>query len=371
MKIVITGGDGFVGSHNAEFVLEKYEDSEVILVDNLSRAHGENYGYLKDKFGDRVTLLEEDVRHLDTIKDAFVDADRVYHMAAQVTMTKSIDDPVYDYEVNSTGTFNVLESMRLKCPDAPIVYCSTNKVYGDLLRVVRGNDGAIRLEKLDGDTDIEVKDNRYTYRDPDITGVIEEGFHVGPEAANCPYGASKMAGELWMKNFHDTYGMKTVRARMSCIYGTRQYGNEDQGWLSWFAIRAILGKNIVIYGDGMQVRDVLFCIDHARAFDLLATTPACYGEAFNLGGGPDNTLTLLDLIELIDEFTGKRSPVKYDAWRHGDQKVYISNIDKIKAVTGFVPEVKPREGVRQLLEWTGDNIDKIVDVSKEQVTRDL
>jgi CDP-paratose 2-epimerase len=370
MKVVISGGDGFIGSHNAEFVLEKYEDAEVTLIDDLSRAHGENYKYLSEKFGDRVTLLETDVRDLEAIKDAFVGADRVYHMAAQVTITKSIDDPVYDYSVNSTGTFNVLESMRLGCPDAPIVYCSTNKVYGDLLQFVPGENGEVHLKKLE-ESDIEIRDDRYAYKDPAITGITEEGFHVGPEAANCPYGASKMAGELWLKDFHDTYGMKTVRARMSCIYGTRQYGNEDQGWLSWFAIRAILGKNIVIYGDGMQVRDALFCTDQARAFDLLATTPACYGEAFNLGGGPDNTINLLELIELIDEYTGKRSPLKYSDWRHGDQKIYVSNIDKIKAVTGFVPEVDTREGVRRLVEWTADNIDRIVEVSQDIVTRDL
>nr|MDO8115660.1 GDP-mannose 4,6-dehydratase [Candidatus Sigynarchaeota archaeon] len=371
IKVLITGGDGFLGSQNAEFILEKYPDSEVVLIDDLSRANGENAKYLREKYKQRVTLVVQDVRNLEKIKDHFTDVDRVYHMAAQVTMTKSMDDPMFDYQVNSTGTMNVLEAVRLKCPEAPVVYCSTNKVYGDILAVRDIGKGNVRLEKIDQEKDIVPEKDRYVYADRFTRGVTEDGFHVGPEAANCPYGSSKMAGELWMKNYADSFGIKTVRARMSCIYGTRQFGNEDQGWLSWFTIRTLLGKNIVIYGDGMQVRDALFATDHARAFDLLATTQKCHGGAFNLGGGPENTISLKELLALIEAMTGKRSPVKYAGWRHGDQKVYISNIDKMKAFTGFVPQVTIREGLQRMIEWTQDNLKTIMRIAGDLVLRDL
>lgn len=367
MKFLITGGDGFLGSHNAEFLLEKYPGSDVVLIDNLSRTHGLNSSYLIGKYGKRVKLVVADVRELDDIKPFFKDVDRVYHMAAQVTMTDSLKNPVWDYHINSTGSMNVLESVRLMCPDAPVVYCSTNKVYGDIVRIESGP----KYRKFDQSRDFKPVGDRYAYADNSIKGVTEEGFHVGPEASNCPYGASKMAGELWMKNYHDSYGIKTVRARMSCIYGTRQFGCEDQGWLSWFAIRALLGKNVVFYGDGMQVRDALFCTDHARAFDLLASTKKCYGEAFNLGGGPENTVSLRELVGIIHDLTGKKSAILTADWRHGDQKVYVSDISKIKEFTGFVPRVTIRDGVKQLIGWTSEHLEDIKRVSGELVTRDL
>jgi len=252
MRFLITGGDGFLGSHNAEYLLEKYPHSEVILIDNLSRTHGYNSSYLINKYGSkRVKLVVADIRNLNDIRDHFKGVDRVYHMAAQVTMTQSLKRPLWDYDINSTGTMNVLESVRINCPDAPVVYCSTNKVYGDLLKI--NEDGSLR--KFDQDKDFVKNETRYVYADKSLKGVSENKFYVGPEAANCPYGSSKMAGELWMKNYHDSYGIKTVRARMSCIYGTRQFGIEDQGWLSWFVIRALLGKNIIFY-----VADIYFLI---------------------------------------------------------------------------------------------------------------
>ncbi|MBD3312062.1 NAD-dependent epimerase/dehydratase family protein, partial [archaeon] len=361
MRFLITGGDGFIGSHNAEYLLEEYPDSEVVIIDNLSRTQGLNSSYLINKFGkDRVKLAVADIRELSDIKQYFKDIDRVYHTAAQVAMTDSLDRPLWDYHINSTGTMNVLESVRKHCPEAPVIYCSTNKVYGDILKIVADN--GVKLAKFDQDNDFIKKGSRYVYADKGIKGVVENDFHVGPEAANCPYGSSKMAGELWMKNYHDSYGIKTVRARMSCIYGIRQFGCEDQGWLSWFTIRTLLDKNIVFYGDGMQVRDALFCTDHARAFDLMAKTPECYGEVFNLGGGPANTISLRELIDLIQDLTGKKSEIIYSDWRHGDQKVYVSDISKLKRLTGFNPEVSVKQGVKKLINWTRDNLDDIIRV---------
>ncbi len=368
MKILITGGDGFLGSHNAEYLLNKYPDSEVILLDNLSRTHGYNSSYLIKKYGNkRVKLVVADIRNLNDIKPHFKGVDRVYHMAAQVTMTDSLKRPLWDYNINSTGTMNVLESVRINCPDSPVVYCSTNKVYGDILEI----QDDFSLKKFNQDTDFIKKNERYVYANENLKGISENKFHVGPESANCPYGASKLAGELWMKNYYDSYGIKTVRARMSCIYGTRQFGMEDQGWLSWFVIRALLGKNIIFYGDGFQVRDVLYCTDHARAFDLLASTPKCYGEAFNLGGGPDNTISLVELVNLIEELSGKRSNILYSDWRHGDQKVYISDISKINEYTNFKPLVTVREGVSKLINWTKNHLNEIVNISGNIVTRTL
>jgi len=367
MNFLVTGGDGFVGSHNAEFLLKNYPESKVIIIDNLSRGCGLNSSYLINKYGkDRVKLVIADVRQFNDIKPYFKDVDRVYHMAAQVTMTDSLNRPLWDHNINSVGTINVLESVRLNCPEAPVIYCSTNKVYGDIIKIEDD-----RHRKFDQKNDYVVKENRYVYADHSLHGVTEEGFHVGPEAANCPYGSSKMAGELWMRNYFDSYGIKTVRARMSCIYGTRQFGCEDQGWLSWFAIRALLGKNIVFYGDGKQVRDALFCTDHSRAFDLLAKTPSCFGEAFNLGGGSKNTISLLELVDLINDLSGKKSKVLFSDWRHGDQRVYISDISKLKKFTGFIPEVNLRDGVKQLINWTKEHLNDIIRVSGEKVTREL
>ncbi len=358
MRILIVGGDGFVAFHNTKYLLERGIADEIILLDNQSRAGGRNISYLQTEFGeDKVINVKADIRDLSEIIPYFKDVDRVYHTAAQVTMTKSLENPVWDYGINSTGTINVLEAVRLKCSDAPVIYCSTNKVYGDIIKV--------DAHRKFNNSDYVVRNNKYTYSDELIEGITENGFHVGPEAANCPYGTSKMMGELSMRNYFDSYGIKTVRARMSCIYGTHQYGCEDQGWLSWFTIRTLLDEPITIFGDGMQVRDVLYGSDHARAFDLMAATPKCYGGAFNLGGGHDNTLSLLELLDLIEQFTGKRTDIKYSDWRHGDQRVYISDIMKLKEYTGWEPEVSVHDGVKKLIDWTAGNIKEIKKVISE------
>lgn len=334
-KIVITGGAGFIGSHLAERAAK--QAGRVVLVDNLSRTNY-NADFLQKRYYN-IEIVKADVRDIDSFKDAFKEADLVFHTAAQVTVTNSITDPRTDFDINALGTFNVCEAARLAKTKPAIVFCSTNKVYGDLVIPV-----------------VE-KEKRYVYKD--VVGVSED-YEVSPETANCPYGGTKIIAENILNYYYHTYGIPTVRARMSCVFGTRQFGNEDQGWLSWFAIRTLSKNPITIFGDGKQVRDVLFCTDHARAFFALAENiKKTRGKAFNLGGGPQNTLSLLELLDLIEKITGKRSEISYSDWRRGDQKVYISDITKIKQATGWKPEVSVEEGVRRLVEWTGEHLGEV------------
>lgn len=332
MKVVVTGGAGFIGSHLAELAFKKGYD--VTIIDNISRT-SYNLDYLKKNYP-KIDFVKADVRNIDTFKDSFKDADIIFHTAGQVAVTTSITDPRLDYDINSTGTFNVCEAARLSNTKPVIVFCSTNKVYGDL------------------EIPVVEKEKRYEYKS--IKGVSEK-FEVSPETSNCPYGCTKINAENILVSYYHTYGIPTVRARMSCIYGTRQFGIEDQGWISWFAIRTLLKKPLTIYGDGKQVRDILFVTDHANAFFKLAeNSKKTKGQAFNLGGGPENTISLIELLELLKELTGIKTEIKYDKPRQGDQKVYISDTSKIKEMVNWKPEVNVKEGVKRLVEWTKENI---------------
>jgi len=326
-RVLITGGGGFIGSHLAEYSLKK--GREVTVVDNLSRT-GYNIRYLKEKYP-KLKFIKGDVSNPKVFQGITDDVDLVYHCAAQVAVTTSLTNPRLDYETNADGTFNLCESLRKSKSDAPIVFCSTNKVYGDL-----------ELPVVEGKT-------RYKYKE--IVG-IDESY---PLETNCPYGGSKIMAEYILDTFYHSFGLKSVKARMSCIYGTRQFGNEDQGWIAWFTIAALLGKQIIIYGDGKQVRDVLYIADQNEAFELLAKKiNQTKGKGYNLGGGPENTTSLFELLDLIDELTGKRSKLKYDSWRMGDQKVYITDIKKIESL-GWKPKVDIKQGVEKLVEWTRAN----------------
>lgn len=371
MKVVITGGDGFLGCHNAEHVLRTYPESTVTVIDTLARARGENVAYLKQRYPGRVSLLEADVTDLDAIAPSFAGADRVYHMAAQVSVVESVRDPLRDYHVNSTGTMNVLEAVRTRCDGAAVVFCSSNKVYGDLIRVFHDPVTGPVLAPIDPARDITLLGDAYQFSGDLASGIAEDEFHVGPEAASTPYGSSKIAGETWMKDYHDTYGMRTVRARMSCVYGPRQFGTEEQGWVAWFVMRAIAGSNVVVYGDGHQARDLLHVSDQARAFDLLASTPACAGHAFNLGGGPSMVRSVSQVLDMVADLVGHRLPVRHEGWRHGDQKIFSSNIQKIRRFTGFEPVVTPAEGVRDLVGWARENLDLVTRVAGPALARAL
>jgi CDP-paratose 2-epimerase len=325
VKVLVTGGAGFIGSNLAERHLKKGD--EVVVVDDLSRTEY-NIRYLTDNYP-TLDFKKGDVADPLTFEGLLDDVDVVYHCAAQVAVTTSLTNPRLDYRTNAIGTFNLCEAIRESGSDPAVVFCSTNKVYGDL--------------------DLPVKKGRTRYSYSRIRG-IDESY---PMETNCPYGGSKIAAEWILDTYHHSFGLKVAKARMSCIYGTRQFGNEDQGWVAWFTIAAVTGKPITIYGDGKQVRDILFVSDQNAAFETMAKKiMKTNGRAYNLGGGTDYTTSLFELLDLNENITGKRSKMSFGDWRMGDQKVYISDTRKIKKELGWKPKVNVREGVKKIANWT-------------------
>jgi CDP-paratose 2-epimerase len=325
VRVLVTGGAGFIGSHLAEHHLGRGDD--VAVVDNLSRTDY-NINHLRESHPNLV-FRKGDVADPKTFKGLADGVDVVYHCAAQVAVTTSLENPRLDYDTNATGTFNLCDAVRNSDCDPAIVFCSTNKVYGDL------------------DLPVMEEDSRYVYGE--IEG-IDESY---PLESNCPYGGGKIIAEYILDTYKASYGLKVTKARMSCIYGTRQFGNEDQGWVAWFTIAAVCGKPITIYGDGKQVRDILYITDQNSAFEALAKNiKKTDGRAYNLGGGPKHTTSLYELLDLIEDVTGERSEVGYGDWRMGDQKVYVSDIKKIRNEVGWKPKVSVREGVTEIAEWT-------------------
>lgn len=339
MKILITGGTGFVGSHAAEYFANK--GNEVICYDNLSRGKllnknsidtKYNWNYLKNV--KNVELVKGDIRDFDELKQAAKDVDTIIHTAAQTAVTTSVIDPKTDFEINAMGTFNMLEVARANDVEK-VVYCSTNKVYGDNVNTI----------------DVIEKEKRYVFEDKFKNG-IPESFSTDI-CEHTPYGCSKFTGDIYCQDYGHLYGVQTGVFRMSCIYGTRQFGVEDQGWVAWFTIATILGKSITIYGDGKQVRDVLYVEDLVKAYDAFLNTNT--NGVFNTGGGVGNTVSLLELLDILEELAGKRSPVSFADWRPSDQKVYISDIRKANKKLNWVTEISPHEGVRSLVNWVKDN----------------
>jgi len=341
MKILVTGGAGFVGSHVAEHYAMK--GSEVIVLDNLSRVEilgksvGDslyNWNYLK-QYGN-VKLVKGDIRNFEQVKEAAKDVDAIIHAAAQVAVTTSITNPRIDFEINTLGTFNILEVARLE--DSSLIFTSTNKVYGE------------NVNKIP----VIEKETRYEYADPSFREGIPETFPIDLTRHN-PYGCSKLAADIYVQDYAYTYGLKTGVFRMSCIYGERQFGIEDQGWISWLTIASLTGKPITIYGDGKQVRDVLYVRDLIDAFDKFLNSSLKH-EVFNIGGGPKNTLSLLELLEILKRMSGLNPKISFAEWRPADQKVYISNINKAKTLLNWEVKKSPEDGVRRLVNWISNNI---------------
>ena len=336
--ILITGGAGFVGSNLAHRLLSN--GHRVRLLDNLSRTGVErNLRWLIETHGDLVDIEVPDVRNLSIIKQAVKDASQVFHFAAQVAVTSSLIDPIEDFEINARGTLNVLEAIRSRENPPPLVFTSTNKVYGNLT---------------------DLKFNKQGNRYAPLDGVIcERGINEDrPLDFHSPYGCSKGAADQYVTDYARTYRIPAVVFRMSCIYGPHQYGNEDQGWVAHFVIRSISGAPITIYGDGMQVRDILFIDDLVDAF-LLAQQhmKKLAGNAFNIGGGPTNSISLLELLDLLAELHGGDISVRFEDWRAADQRYYVADTSKFSGLTGWQPRVSVREGVRRLYEWirTGED----------------
>jgi CDP-paratose 2-epimerase len=289
--------------------------------------------WLHDRFPGRFEVEIGDIRDERAVRRVVEAADHIYHFAAQVAVTTSLTDPVSDFEVNARGTLNVLEAMRRSGSSASLIVTSTNKVYGAL-----------------DDVDLVKEGQRYTPANAQLreNGVSEAralDFHS-------PYGCSKGAADQYVLDYARSYGMAAIVFRMSCIYGPHQFGNEDQGWVAHFLIRARQGNAIVIYGDGCQVRDVLYVEDLLDALTLgCAKVQSLKGRAFNIGGGPRNTVSLLELIRQMEGRLGHRLEVEFGDWRQGDQRYYVTDTRRFESLTGWRPRTAPAEGLGRLDAW--------------------
>jgi CDP-paratose 2-epimerase len=330
-KILVTGGAGFVGSNLVNNLLHR--GCQVTVFDALLRRGTEhNLAWLREEHpGGRLRFIRGDVREFAAVRAACADADVIYHLAGQVAVTSSVEDPRTDYEINALGTFNVLEAARLSGRRPIVVFTSTNKVYGGM-----------------EDLAVVERTTRYEYRD--LPHGIPESQ---PLDFHSPYGCSKGAADQYVRDYGRIYGLPTAVFRMSCIYGPRQFGNEDQGWLAHFLIAALTGKPITIYGDGKQVRDILYVDDLVRAFRLaVEKIDAAAGQVFNIGGGPANTLAVWqEFRELLADLKGEKVPARFADWRPGDQPCYISDIRKVERCLGWRPQIDREMGIRRLWDW--------------------
>jgi CDP-paratose 2-epimerase len=330
--VMITGGAGFVGTNLADRLLR--QGKSVRIFDNLSRPGvEENLRWLQQTHGGGAGVIIADVRDQFAIRDGVLDASAVYHLAAQVAVTTSLVDPVTDFEINARGTVNLLEAMRALENPPPLLFTSTNKVYGGL-------------------EDVEMAERDTRYEPADLITRSKGISELRPLDFHSPYGCSKGAADQYVIDYARTMGLQAIVFRMSCIYGPHQFGNEDQGWVAHFLIKALRGETITLFGDGKQVRDILFVEDLVDAFlaamDRIDTVS---GQAFNIGGGPQNTTSLLELLDLIESVTGEAPKVQFQGWRPGDQRYYVSDTAKIETTTGWHPRTNVREGVQALHDW--------------------
>ncbi|MEN9021721.1 MAG: GDP-mannose 4,6-dehydratase [Verrucomicrobiales bacterium] len=345
MKILITGGCGFIGSHAASYFRD--QGHQVVVLDNLSRCGTEgNLEWLRQT--GEIEHSPADIRNWDQIDKALsqhTDTEAVLHLAAQVAVTTSVTDPVNDFEINATGTFNMLEGARKHLPNLKMfVYSSTNKVYGGL-----------------EDGELELKNDRWglSNRPNGISETEQLDFHS-------PYGCSKGAADQYVRDYSRIYDIPTVVLRQSCIYGTRQFGVEDQGWVAWMTIAAMTHQQITVYGDGKQIRDLLWVEDLVKLYELCVENPdKANGQAFNTGGGPTNTLSLLELLNFLAEREGRDLGLKFDEERPGDQKVFVSNNTKLKEILGWKPTTSVDQGLEQLAQWISNNREVIVSFKKK------
>ena len=341
-NILVTGGAGFTGANVVSHFVKAGHN--VTVLDNLSRpGSSKNLSWLK-RAHSNFSFTKTDITDYRRLRSV-IEKKKLHfilHLAGQVAVTSSVSNPRQDFEINALGTFNVLEAVRevyglssnKKSVKPFIIFSSTNKVYGGMEEI-----------------EVVEKNCRYGYRDYK-NGIPESqtlDFHS-------PYGCSKGAADQYVRDYFRIYGIDSVVFRQSCIYGYRQFGVEDQGWVAWFIIAAILGKPITIYGDGKQVRDVLFIDDLVRAYELaIKNKNKVSGRIYNIGGGPKNGLSLLDLVCMIEARLGKKLPVKFDKWRPGDQPVFVSDIRRAKKEFGWSPSINVGDGVDRLYSWVDKN----------------
>lgn len=349
--VLVLGGAGFVGTNLVSRLAER--GARVRVFDNLSRAGVErNAAWLAHTYSDEVELVEADVRDAAAVERAVSDAVAVFHLAAQVAVTTSLVEPRADFEINLLGTLNVLEALRSRKQPPPLLFTSTNKVYGDL-------DGVELVERS----------LRWEPRDAALArdGVKETqtlSFHS-------PYGCSKGAADQYVLDYARVYGLPAVVFRMSCIYGPHQFGTEDQGWIAHFLIRAIEGRSISIYGDGKQVRDALYVDDLVDAMLIVRSqAERLSGSAFNIGGTPRRSVSLLELLDMIARLRGVEPNVDYGPWRPGDQRWYASDVSRFTAATGWQPRTEVAEGVRRLHAWLGRSCDRAASLRTDEALED-
>jgi CDP-paratose 2-epimerase len=338
MKVVITGGAGFIGINVAKHLCAL--QYTVVILDDLSRIGSQEnlewltayheVGFENCDIRDALAVHESLGRHRDAIA--------IVHLAAQVGVPKSQEDPMNDYRVNADGTLNVLEAMRLTDMRAVMIFASTNKVYGDL-------SDAQLVEGL----------TRYSY--------VSESNGIG-ESRNLhfctPYGCSKGAADQYVLDYHRTFGLNTVVLRPSCVCGPRQWGSEDQGWVAWLAIAHAFGIPIAIYGDGKQVRDILHVNDLCRLIEMIIRAPQnVVGRAYNIGGGPRNSISLIELMQFLSQRSGRQVAYVFKSWRKADQKIYISDTTRVECDLGWKPKIGKIEAIEDVLGWVESNAEQL------------
>jgi CDP-paratose 2-epimerase len=334
--VLVTGGAGFIGCNIADRLAS--EGHDVLVYDALSRPGVEtNLAWLKDRHPRRISSIVADIRDEDELARAAREAKAVFHMAAQVAVTTSLADPREDFEVNLAGTINLLDALRLKSARTPVVFASTNKVYGDLC-----------------DIDFRLEGERYVPADAEVAahGISEQrplDFHT-------PYGCSKGAADQYVLDYARSFDVPTAVLRMSCIYGHRQMGTEDQGWVAHFLIRALEGKPITLYGDGYQVRDILAVSNAVEAYlNAWQRIDRVSGRAFNLGGGPANAVSLRELLAYMSELLGREIDISFSDWRAGDQRYFVADTRLARRELGLSSALPWKRGVAELARWLAEH----------------
>ncbi|MBK8782363.1 MAG: GDP-mannose 4,6-dehydratase [Anaerolineales bacterium] len=334
-QYLVTGGAGFIGSNYVHRLVKRGE--KVTIYDNLSRGGApRNLEWLKQEFGDNAfDVIVGDVREADRITEAAKSADVIVHLAGQVAVTTSVINPRDDFESNAFGTFNVMEAARLSGKNPIVIYASTNKVYGGM-----------------DDVELFEEPTRWRYKDL-VNGCPE----TQPLDFHSPYGCSKGTGDQYVRDYARMYDLPTVVFRQSCIYGPRQFGIEDQGWVAWFIIAAVMGRPITIYGDGKQVRDILHVDDLMNAYDFaVSKNDIARGRVYNVGGGPDNVMSIWsEFRPKLEKYIGRTLEVARGDWRPGDQRVFYADITKAEKELGWTPKINVEDGVQKLFEWVQGN----------------
>jgi CDP-paratose 2-epimerase len=330
--ILVTGGAGFIGSNLADRLLT--DGHRVRIYDALSRPGTErNLAWLQSRHGERIEFIHADIRDHARLTAAVTDVAAVFHLAAQVAVTTSMIDPAEDFAINIGGTFALLEALRARADETPLIFASTNKVYGDL-----------------ADLDFRLEQDAYVPVDPQVQahGIGE----ARPLDFHTPYGVSKGAADQYVLDYARSFGVPTCVLRMSCIYGQRQMGTEDQGWVAHFLIRALEGKPITLYGDGYQVRDILDVSDAVDAYlQAWRRIGEVQGRAFNLGGGPANAISLRQLLAYMGDLVGHEVPVEWSDWRAGDQRYFVADTRAAEQALRLGPKIAWQDGVARLAKW--------------------